>query len=339
MADKRIKDMLINSGLVLIAILAFVFTAELCARIFYPRLADYNMEMWRYAAYGKIPGNSARLSHKHRPGASFRNLYGVSVDINSKGLRDREYEYAKPSGCRRILAIGDSITFGWGVDADQTYPKLLEEKLNLRKDPWTWQVINAGVGNYQIADELEFLKAEGLKYDPDIIVLGYFIDDAKINPRIQPCFLKAHSYLYGFITAHINNILVRWNDNMHFYNYYQGLYAPGSGSRKNFERCAAELKKIAADKNIPVFVALIPELHRLDGYPFQNIHDYVSQQFSGQPKIKILDLLPYFDKAVPPEKYWVSKEDQHHNAMAQRIIMEAIYPEVSVIREEARPGI
>src|SRR2546430_1564409 len=53
--------------------------------------------------------------------------FEMKVKINSLGMRDREYSVEKPKGTYRILVLGDSYTFGSGVQADETYAKLLEK--------------------------------------------------------------------------------------------------------------------------------------------------------------------------------------------------------------------
>src|SRR5947209_20240288 len=49
--------------------------------------------------------------------------------INSDGFRDREFSPAKPAGTQRIVCVGDSYTYGWGVDVRDSYPKQLERAL------------------------------------------------------------------------------------------------------------------------------------------------------------------------------------------------------------------
>lgn len=75
-------------------------------------------------------------------------LQGVPVMINAEGLRDYEYDYQRPAGVTRILALGDSVTFGWGVKLEDTYPKVLERLLNGGESRDRYEVLNCGVGNY-----------------------------------------------------------------------------------------------------------------------------------------------------------------------------------------------
>ena len=100
---------------------------------------------------------------------------GTEVKINSKGLRDSEYDYAKAKKVYRILLLGDSYPFGWGVSGDKTFPKMIETRLNENgRHPRQYskiEVINAGIGDYTLEQQLYFYLIEGSRYDPDMIVL------------------------------------------------------------------------------------------------------------------------------------------------------------------------
>ena len=100
------------------------------------------------------------------------------VSSNSKGIRGTvEYQYARDKKKLRILFLGDSFTFGDEVDDNETYPYYLQQML-----PNT-EVINLGVHGYGHDQMLIYLKEEGVKYKPDIIVLGYVGADTHRNMR------------------------------------------------------------------------------------------------------------------------------------------------------------
>lgn len=90
------------------------------------------------------------------------------VRINSHGARGEEFPMEKPSGARRIVAIGDSVTFGYGVEEEETFLHLLDESL-----PDPYQIINMGVMGYGTDQELLLLEREALKYSPDFVLVGY----------------------------------------------------------------------------------------------------------------------------------------------------------------------
>lgn len=103
-------------------------------------------------------------------------------NINSHGFRGDEFTIKKEPGTIRIIAIGDSVTFGLLVPKDKTYWKLLERKLNQILAPLKFEVISAGVPGYTSYQGLQLLKHELLSYSPDIIV-SYFGNSNEFYPH------------------------------------------------------------------------------------------------------------------------------------------------------------
>ncbi len=128
-----------------------------------------------------------------RLGAGYDGWFaGVPVKINDLGFRDtREYALAKPPGSFRILVLGDSVTFGHGAVYETTYPYLLEQRLKTWRADINWQVWNLGVPGYNTADELAYLKEVGGRYDPDMVVVGFFPNDLSTGlPTRSPGYLR-----------------------------------------------------------------------------------------------------------------------------------------------------
>jgi len=112
--------------------------------------------------------------------------YNMLIKTNSIGLRgDREYATDKPAGTVRILAVGDSFTFGTGVNNSDTWAQHLENKLNAAGGK-QYQVMNAGKPG--IGPGVYFTNVKNLakKYDVDFVVIGFFVNDLKdvSNPYI-----------------------------------------------------------------------------------------------------------------------------------------------------------
>jgi hypothetical protein len=99
--------------------------------------------------------------------------YVTRVDINSHGLREREIDYEKPPGLRRVLVLGDSFVEALGVAVEDAFPRRLEAHLGAAGGSPT-QVINAGAVGYGTAQEYLLLKHEGVRYQPDIVMLLFF---------------------------------------------------------------------------------------------------------------------------------------------------------------------
>ena len=101
---------------------------------------------------------------------------GKILNTNSKGLRGKQdFPYTKNQAKLRILILGDSFTFGDEVSDDETYSYYLQEML-----PHT-EVINMGVHGYAHDQMLILLKEEGVKYEPDIVILGFLALDMSRN--------------------------------------------------------------------------------------------------------------------------------------------------------------
>jgi len=103
---------------------------------------------------------------------------------NSKGLRDaREFPYAKPAGTLRVLALGDSHTQGYEVRQEATFSAVLERYLNVHLPArgMKAEVLNAGVSGFSTAEAVAYLESEGHRYEPDVVVLGFFANDYEDN--------------------------------------------------------------------------------------------------------------------------------------------------------------
>lgn len=108
------------------------------------------------------------------------------VHTNSQGFRDREYALAKPSGTYRVLGLGDSLMFGWGVEEGRDYLAVLERRLQREHPERPWEVINAAVPGYNAVMEAASLKARGLAYQPDLLIVGYCGNDFGLPNFIWP---------------------------------------------------------------------------------------------------------------------------------------------------------
>jgi lysophospholipase L1-like esterase len=101
------------------------------------------------------------------PRPSFRyTLAGSETTINRRGYRGREVALARTPDRRRVVMLGDSITFGYGVRDGETFSAVMET-LDARLE-----VVNLGVQGYGTDQELLKLEREGLAYAPDVVVLN-----------------------------------------------------------------------------------------------------------------------------------------------------------------------
>jgi len=136
------------------------------------------------------------LGWRGRPGSSGQFRQGEEFDtfvkINSFGMRDREYERSKPAGIFRVAVLGDSFTWGFGVENDEVYTEVLEKELGSG-----FEVLNCGVSGFGRGQQLLYLQSDILAFEPDaVIVMAYpgndlydnLADDPKYEIYPRPSF-------------------------------------------------------------------------------------------------------------------------------------------------------
>src|SRR4051794_30087451 len=281
-ADRRRKLLLLVRIVPAIFLLLIGLVGiEIFARIVYGKPSmHFGVEMWKYARTLKIRAENAEMSHRHKPnGQAF--LMGVDVKINSIGLRDHEFSAQKPADTCRVVVLGDSTTFGWGVPFEQLYTKILERDLNARPPCPRWkhyEVINTGIGNYNTAQEVGSFKERWLALNPDMVVMGWYINDAEPTPKPSNNWLAYHSYGYIWLSSNFDALQRNVGVHQTYREYYRGLYAESQPGWKKSQAAFAELAGICKEHNLPLHIVLIPELHTLSGnYEFKDIDDLIRQ--------------------------------------------------------------
>jgi hypothetical protein len=154
------------------------------------------------------PTGAAEPPYRLRAGARLAVL-GRDVRVSSLGLRGPELAARSPAAGRRILVLGDSVAFGWGLDEAESYPAQLEARLRARGV--AAEVLNAGVPGYSTASEAALHRELAPKLAPDAVVLAVSLNDFTPTPSLSPLGVLvsfdtepapgwlAHSELYAFL--------------------------------------------------------------------------------------------------------------------------------------------
>jgi lysophospholipase L1-like esterase len=117
----------------------------------------------RPGRYRLTPGYEGRYSN--------RVEYSVRVRVNRYGLRGPELEPSR--GAFRLLAVGDSFTFGTGVEENQTFVERAASELRLSGYPAV--ALNGGTPGFGPPDAVSWVERHGRELDPDVVVLTIFL--------------------------------------------------------------------------------------------------------------------------------------------------------------------
>jgi hypothetical protein len=149
-------------------------------------------------------------------------------ETNARGFRNRtNFEYIKPDGVVRIMSLGDSHTQGYEVRQDFTFSAVIEHYLDVKG--YKTEVLNTGVSGFSTAEELAFFENEGIKYDPDFVVVGFYANDFEDNIKAGLYSLNEDGVLSVAKTEHIPGVkiqnaiysvpMVAWlGENSYFYS-------------------------------------------------------------------------------------------------------------------------
>lgn len=289
------------------------------------------------------------LGWKLKPGAD--DLWrGVRTKINRKGLRGPELSYDKQSNVKRILYLGDSVTFGFLLKSYRlSFPYLIEGILE-NKLKYEIETINAGVGGYSPWQEHIFLITEGIKYDPDLVVVSFVLNDVtekfgliKFGGGDEGFQLRmtASSFAYKFFyNSNIYNIVKKMVSRIRFGSNIQkgaqkkealdvlalAQYPDRQDVKKGWKITLRNLGKIfdyANDKNIPVLLVVFPFTFQFDDPSNLSTPQQVVAKYGFDNKVQVIDLLPILSKKMKetdskPKDYFFDSD--HLNPAGSKVV-------------------
>ena len=266
-----------------------------------------------------VPG----LDYELKPNLD-ATVFGVEVRTNRLGMRSPEITIEKPDGVRRIAALGDSVTFGWGVRQDQTWPRVLERRLNA--DGPRFQVIDMAVSGYNSRDEATLFLARGAPLNPDLIVIGYVLNDPDIYPTqpLRLAYLRPAWWQHSSLLRLARKLLWKYD----IWKYGGGDYVRylhrDPACRGSVIDSFRELAQWAGPRGVPVAVMIFPELSVSDGpaYPYADVHEQVAHAARADG-FAALDLYPVF-AAHPRAVLTISADDPHPSAFAHELTGRAL---------------
>jgi len=267
-----------------------------------------------------------------RPGA--RGLVGGALyETNGGGFRGPERTLHKPRGVFRIAVIGDSFTMGSGVTQEETYADLLERALAAAHPQRRMEVLNLGLAGLAAGAIVDRLVQLGLRYDPDLVVYGYTLNDIE-----GPAYRRSIEASFVDPTRFIRSPLYLWRFlGPHFASARELLLAPrGSYSFEiddNYFRNAEawsevlaaldRLSAISRERGTCTLLLIHTQLYWLNAlHPYRPHYQRVSEA-AQQRGLHAIGSFPAFE-GEQESSLWVNALDSHPNARAHQILFEVL---------------
>jgi hypothetical protein len=272
----------------------------------------------------------SKLERQHPLAGKIEHYY-----LPQSASTDRDYDYprAKPPGVFRIVVVGDSFTFGQGVQFDDTFVKRLERMLNLNGTRKV-EVINAGMPGYSSMQEVTLVHHAMTEFDPDMVLLEVTLNDPEIKPyedthpdvghygqpRKVPALFEYFRSLHFLYMRYFS-----WKQNREYVKYYFRLFAEDE-TWKPFVGAIAAMKNYAAQSHVKFAAVVFPLFYKSldENYPFLPIHEKIRSLFQTL-HVPLLDLLPSYNHIEPERLHVLPYYDPHPNEIAHRIAADSIY--------------
>jgi len=315
------KKTLINVSIIVCSVLITVIALELVLRVVYKfTFSPRGLARIPIAKTYRLSENK-NLLYELRPDSEAKNR-GVEFAINSFGFRDKTYQKKKTSRFRLIF-VGDSITYGWGVPLEHTYHKQLDKFFYA--EGYDIDVMGMGVVGYNTIQEFHLIKENALDFNPDMIILQITMNDFERTVRIKTyqegtrfSLRRYHDYSIPFIikktkltyslmkNSHLFkflNLKLYWlkNKNASIYTP-EDMYLMGE---ENAFRHLRKIKSLLDSEGIRFATVIFPFRKSGDVYPYTSLHEKIHQELEKM-EVPYLDLYEVINISIE-ESLWEDK--------------------------------
>lgn len=290
---------------------------EIFVRFFIDDGMNYEIEMMKYAKDLKVISKNKKIGIEHKKNIEGTYM-GARVILDENGFRSK---YNKKKRDNKIIMLGDSMTFGWG--ANETFSDLLNKKLE------NHEILNAGIGNTNTIMQISnFFENFSNKYNYDMIVLNFFINDFETVTINKPNFLQKYSYFYTFFNNKLNTVFIRFKIKEDWEKFYSKNYT-NKEIKEETLNLINKLNKYCIENDIKFVIHNIPELRNLDDYKFKK-ETLIIKDFALTNNIIFLNSHNAL-KIRSEESLWVTRLDPHANDKAHEIISNYLYENIKKV--------
>jgi lysophospholipase L1-like esterase len=282
--------------------------------------------------------------------------WGHKVVNNSQGFREKEFLVPKPAGTFRVMVLGDSLTWGAGLSVSERYTDRLAYLIAKSDSDQAVEVLNFGMPGGPTVAEHRHLKKLQADVDPDLIIVGFCINDpqprgenfsverSKLHPLYEAIAKLRHLGLqktYAFIISGIDNTLISLGMLPTWQDALNRIYQPDTFEWQAFENALAGIKEISDQRGLPqpVFITLTQGI--AGGFTqHQHIEDWFSKAATAATAkgFVVVDPKPRFVREMEMSELAVNPFDGHPSAKANVIYAEALLKPVLQAVKERRSG-
>ena len=304
---------------------------EISTHPFYP---NYSGDRVAYYLYKYKPDAYWATEYPSNERGYFNEYNQVVYLTNTDGYRDEQFQHRRRD-VFRIIAIGDSMTLGEGVRAEDIYAKVTEAML--RSEGLGVEVYNLGVNGYGIRDEAASLEAHLRAYHPDFVIWGYGLNDishAAFDEWIEMMDKSKGSTLFDSPSLFLNFVQERiWKlySSREYTSFVLGLYQ----SPKHWTELTSLLRYVhrtIREQQADLLVLVLPHLDALDSqdYAFAPVHDLLAGFFKDEG-LNVIDFTRAFGEHGARELR-VHEVDGHPNEIAHRIVAQEIVRKIKSVQ-------
>lgn len=272
------------------------------------------------------------------------------VKTNSVGIRDSEYATVSTPGVYRILALGDSQTFGNGLELADTWPKQLEANLNQVGNSKAVEALNAGLPASDTWQHEIILKRLLPIYQPDAVVLAFYVNDVVERFTPNPVqhgkndqlikrvgyILKRSALLMTLRTA-LGTIRQWWSPDKAASRYQallKGESSPILAKRwKQVDSSLAAMKRESDENNTQFGIVLLPSRDQVSGQMPWEAYSSHLKNIAKQYQIPVVSAFAPLQKAYKMHgKELFIPWDGHNSKIANKVIAREIADKLIVVR-------
>jgi GDSL-like Lipase/Acylhydrolase family len=261
-----------------------------------------------------------------------RDIQDYHITVNSKGLRDREHAYDKGRGVFRILVMGDSMVFGsGGVEASERFTDILEGSAK------NVEMINMGVPGYGPDQEYLYLKTEGLRYHPDLVLFCAFWNDFQDSYSIMNygrpkgyTSLSGHQLVFhppvfsGFYKLSQHVYLLKFVDRALMKIYRQSYFREGPVTDRQtrlevLKQLFASAADLCREHGVEFVLVYLPLPGQKDKINIQE----VMEDLASTQRVRTLDLTDTLRNANSQRPAYFG--DTHFNEYGHQVVARALH--------------